>query len=360
MKRVIILSLFFYINLCNGQVQMNFPSLYLNQFPKLIKTQGSNQYQNIMCGMEDSKGNLWFGASEEGLYKYDGKLFTQFTMINGLTSNSVFSIMEDNEGIIWIGTSDGICIFDGIKIKSIEIPKEIRAPQISKGYYSNWSTPQTVWSIMQDKSGVIWLGLGDGVYKYKENKFTRFLADNSIQNKDSLKLKLVSDIVEDKNGIIWFASGMPPGYEGLCRFDGMKIESLKPKNEGWFHNIIQSKNGYLLLATRHYGVWSYDGKSFEDYGQPKEYIKSSLNRIIEDKIGRLWVASDYGKNLGDTLGGLWYSNIQKDTSLKRTFTKITNKDVYFMLEDKNSNIWFGTRGLGLFRFDGKKIDQYSK
>jgi ligand-binding sensor domain-containing protein len=356
-----------FLTSCSGQTKTDFPKekevkseTISKEQPKLIKTQGSNEYQSVMCGIQDKLGNLWFGTSEEGVYRYDGKLFTQFTKKDGLSSNSVFSIMEDKDGSIWFGTTDGICRFDGKNIIPSPIPFSIRPVINNNNYYNEWCTKSTVWSMMQDKSGTIWFGTGDGVYCYNGFDFTRFLDNDGVINKDSLHLKLVSDILEDKNGIIWFASGMPPGYEGFCRYDGKMIETFKPKNEGWIRNVIESKNGNLLLATRHYGVWTYDGKSFTDYAQPKELIKPSLNCILEDKAGNLWVASDYGKDMGDTLGGVWHSSLSTDNTSEKKFTKIFNKEVYFMLEDKDNNIWFGTRAVGLYRFDGKSITCFSE
>jgi ligand-binding sensor domain-containing protein len=347
---------------------------------KLIKTQGSNEYQSVTCGIQDKLGDLWFGTAGEGVYKYDGKLFTQYTKKDGLSNNHIWSIIQDKDGDIWFGTTDGICRFDGISITAIQIPFLLR-PAVNNNYYNEWSTKNTVWSMLQDKTGKMWFGTGDGVYCYNKHLygssttigevdgFTRFLNSDKIINKDTLHLKLVSDMLEDKNGNIWFASGMPPGYEGFCRYDGKTLESFKPKNEGWIRNVIESKNGNLLLATRHYGVWTYEanqnegfgqGKSFTDYMQPKELINGSLNYILEDHAGDLWVASDYGNNMGDTLGGLWHSNISASNTTAKTFTKITNKEVYFILEDKDHTIWFGTRGIGLYRFDGKTITCFSE
>lgn len=360
MQILSILTILYIFSSCQGQVKMNLPHADPYTFPILVRTQGTNQYQNIMCGIEDKQGHLWFGTSGEGVYKYDGENFTQYTLKDGLLCNAVFSILIDKTGMIWLGTRDGICQYDGKKFTEIIIPKEIRTKNINKGYYTTWSTENTVWSMLQDKSGTIWIGTGDGVYTYKNQMFTHFLADDKIINKDSLHLKLISDIQEDNNGIIWFASGMPPGFEGLCRFDGKEIVRFKPKKEGWFRNIVKSKNGNLLLATRRFGVWSYEGKTFSDYDQPKELYKESINRIMEDRVGRLWIASDYGKVMGDTLGGLWYSSIPSDMTSQKSYTKIINKDVYFMLEDRHSNIWFGTRGMGLYRYDGKKLINYSE
>ena len=364
---ILLQGLFFLISSCNGQTKTKSQTdnqselkASLTAQPKLRKTQGSNEYTTVSCGLQDKKGNLWFGTGAEGVYKYDGKLFTQFTMEDGLSSNTVFSLLEDKSGNIWFGTSNGICRSDGNKIMSIPISFSIRPVITNNSYYTEWSTKNTVWSILQDKSGKIWFGTGDGVYCYDGFNFTRLLANDNVINKDSLKLKLVSDILEDKNGNIWFASGMPPGYEGFCRYDGKMIESFKPKNEGWIRNVVESKNGNLLLATRHFGVWTYDGKSFTDYDQPKDLVNGSLNAILEDKAGNLWVASDYGKNMGDTLGGLWHSTISSSNPTEKTFTKIFNKEVYFILEDKDNNIWFSTRNMGLYRYDRKKFTRFSE
>ena len=355
-----------FLTSCNGQTktqsQTDNPGelkASLQGQPKLTKRNGSNENHNIHCGLQDKHGNIWFGTGD-GVYKYDGKLFTQFTMDDGLSRNCVWSILEDKAGNIWFGTTNGIYRSDGNKIISVPISSNIRPVITDNSYYTKWSTKNSVWSMLQDKSGKIWFGTGDGVYCYDGGTFTRLLANDNVINKDSLKLKLVSDILEDKNGNIWFASGMPPGYEGFCRYDGRMIESFKPKNEGWIRNVVESKNGNLLLATRHFGVWTYDGKSFTDYSQPKDLIKGSLNAILEDKAGNLWVASDYGKDMGDTLGGLWHSTISASNPTEKTFTKIFNKEVCFILEDKDNNIWFSTRNMGLYRYDRKTLTKFSE
>ena len=362
-----LLLVFIFLTSGNGQIKTQLKSDHLSQLKssltsqiKLTKTQGSNEYQNVRCGLQDKDGNIWFGTAGEGVYKYDGKLFTQFTTKDGLSDNWVWSILEDKTGNIWFGTGSGICRSDGNKIISIPISIYIRPVITDNSYYTEWSTTNTVWSMLQDKNGKIWFGTGDGVYCYDGRNFTRLLANDNVINKDGLKLKLVSDILEDGKGNIWFASAMPPGNEGFCRYNGQMIESFKPKNEGWIRNVVTSKNGNLLLATRHYGVWSYDGKSFTDYSQPKELINGSLSAILEDKAGNLWVASDYGKSIGDTLGGLWHSTISTSNPAEKIFTKIFNKEVYFMLEDKDNNIWFSTRGMGLYRYDRKAITKFSE
>jgi len=58
---------------CNGQAKKGLPKE--KEHPKLIKNIGNG---NLSCGLQDKSGNLWFGTSDNGLYKYDGKSFSQF------------------------------------------------------------------------------------------------------------------------------------------------------------------------------------------------------------------------------------------------------------------------------------------
>lgn len=104
---------------CNGSEKTNLtyhsgsmPEKFTNGQPKLIKTQGSNESDNVNSSLEDKAGNLWFGTTGEGLYKYDGESFIQYTLTNGLNSNTVHCILEDAEGKIWIGTAAGVCLYD--------------------------------------------------------------------------------------------------------------------------------------------------------------------------------------------------------------------------------------------------------
>lgn len=327
---------------------------------KIKRIAGINDTRNIAAGLQDRNGILWFGTSGDGLYKFDGKQFTHYTMKDGLSGNFVSSLLEDRSGTLWFGTNGGICRMEGNRIRPVPINAFIRPVMTDNRYYNEWSTRSMVWSMMQDRSGTIWFGTGEAVYYYTGGVFTRFLANKDVINKDSLSLRMVSDILEDKEGVIWFASGMPPGFEGFCRFDGKTIQSFKPKNEGWYRQVIESRNGDLLLVTRRYGIWSYDGKTFSDYSQPQDLVKGSLNAILEDKAGNLWVASDYGKDPGDTLGGLWYSTSASADPAARTFTKLFNREVYFILEDKDHTIWFSTRGMGLYRYDGKALITYTE
>ena len=359
---------------CNGQVKTNNlsnPTQTSIGQPKLIKNHFANKYQeaadNVHCGLQDKAGNLWFGTTGDGVYRYDGKSFTNFTMKDGLDTNQILSILEDKIGNIWFGSRNGICRFDGKNITKIPIPAfNHNNFYTSVSSNNNPSKKNAVWSMMQDKKGTLWFGTDEGVYCFNGKIFTRFLDNTNIINQSRLTLKSVQCMLEDTKGNIWLGSG-PMAFEGICLYDGKKLTNFKPKNQQWVRNIVESKSGIILFATRSNGICYYDpsaeqtdGKKFNNCPMPSKFFNGSLTNMSEDNAGIIWIASDYRDNPGDTLGGLWRSSLSNDKIAEKTFTKITNKEVFFILEDKDNNIWLGTRGTGLYRYDRKTFTSFSE
>ena len=105
---------------CNGttnQVVRDRKALLRPIKAKLTRSQESTQYDEVKCGLQDAAGNLWFGTTHEGVYHYDGKGFSQFTVSDGLSDNTVWSILEDRKGRIWFSgeeSENGISSYTGI------------------------------------------------------------------------------------------------------------------------------------------------------------------------------------------------------------------------------------------------------
>ena len=332
---------------------------------KLLKTQGSRFSDNIHCSLIDTQGNLWFGTTGEGVYRYDGKLFTQFTINDGRSNISVWSILEDNIGNIWFGTSDGLSKFNGKEIVSVPLEKTNSTNTLT----SNSNSKITVGAIMQSKNGTLWFGTSKGVYIYKENLFSAFLKNENIVNENGLQLKSVERMIEDKNGNIWFCSGMGGG-EGVCRYDGKFITSYKPNGDAWVQYALEDKTGNIWFSGRSHGYFRYDGKIFSDFTEKARFSpiveekagticlegKVGFGPILEDKAGNIWFTGKMSRFGGS--GGIWRYDGKSCTN----FTQDGLKDymIWCMVEDKAGNIWIGTNNTGLYRFDGKTFTDFSE
>lgn len=342
---------------CNGQVKKDLPKEKVSESktisdrqPKLIKTQGSQPSDNVHCSMQDKVGNLWFGTTGEGVYKYDGKSFIQFTVEDGLNSNMVYCILEDKDGKIWIGTETGVCLYDGKTFTKIQITSRKNMPP------NKVRNTHDVFSIMQDKKGKLWFATIDGVYIYDGKTFTPFLVNEGAGGMMSSNNN-VERILEDNAGNIWFG-GRVNG--GVFRYDGKAVTNLKPDGDNWAWPVLQDKSGNIWFSNWS-GAYRYDGKSFTSFTKKDgksitSFIKNdglciyAVTRIIEDKNGNLWFGGD---------GGIC-SYDGKSFAHFTTKDGLINNDVWSILEDRAGKLWVGTRNTGLYRYNGKSFINFSE
>jgi len=363
------LLLFACIMSCNGQVKTNLSKDNLsatktttNSPPKMIRTQGVVS-GNVGCELQDRAGNLWFSTSGEGVYRFDGKSFTNFTTKDGLNDNDVSAIIEDKAGNILFGTKSGICKYDGGKF--------------SKYFKSDSLTKFGITSLLEDREGNIWFGvINKGIYRYDGKNVSNFLYKYEHPFYGDRHEKYISDIIQDKNGNIWFSSW---NGGGVWRYDGKNFKNFLPSanyyktnqdqrninypqntsdylsstfyspskdhiTDDMIFSATEDKAGNLWFATRRHGACRYNGKTFTSFGEKEGFVSYGISSILEDKKGNIWLATD--KNGVFSYDGKTFKNFTTKDGL-------INDSVKSILEDKNGNIWFGTRGFGLSRYNPK-------
>ncbi len=310
---------------------------------------------------QDKKGNIWM-ASWEGVFKYDGKSFTNSTY--KVSSARFFSVLEDKKGNFWFGTvGSGVYYFDGKVFKNYTV---------NDGLAGN-----SVTSIYEDKTGNIWFGTENGTSRYNGKSFLNLKmneARSGIQNdsvyvgadstrkvNDSVHVSSyqqqlarvhpmhndVNAIVEDNKGHFWFGTrGYTTIYNGKA-FTTITNSEGKPFTN--VRSIIKDKKGNIWLGGAD-GLWRYDGKTFTNY------TRNFVGYIYEDKKGNIWTSSENP----DT--GFWIlSRYEARTLLDKNpiVREITNKKLIFgILEDAKGNVWFGSFD-GVHRYDGNTITNFT-
>ena len=146
---------------------------------------------NVWSMLEDSQGNIWI-ASSSGLTRYDGENFTHFTLIwpNWICT----ALYEDSKGNIWIGIwREGVFRY--------HLPEGTGADETgTNGTFTHFTTREglshnSILSIMEDSKGDIWFGtIRKGVNRYDGNHFTHFNPNESLKN------YWVRSITEDSQG----------------------------------------------------------------------------------------------------------------------------------------------------------------
>lgn len=366
----------------------------------------------VNCVLQDSRGFMWFGT-QDGLNKYDGYSITVYKHnqqdSNSLANNFIYSLFEDKNGVLWIGTNGG-----GLDAFNLSTGKFTH--YISKQNSKNSLSNNNVRAILEDKDGILWIGTDEGLNAFdrKTKNFTRYLNNpkdpNSISNNSAWCLLEASDgriwigtyggglnvfdkknksfknyqeldskgqliyenankvrsILEDKDGIFWIGT-----YgEGVQIFDpktGKYLNHLKnnPSNPNSLINdritsVTEDANGILWIGTYGGGVDQYYKKTgrfrhfYYDEKNQNSLNSNQIKYILHDKVGSVWVGTEGG--------GI---NVHFRSSSKFKYYKkrddsnnslITN-DVFSILEDRDGILWIGTKNGGLTTLD-RKTDTY--
>ena len=307
---------------------------------------------------QDRKGNIWM-ASWEGVFKYDGKSFTNIT--NKVSPARFFSVLEDKKGNFWFASvGSGVYYYDGVSFHNFTTKDGLANDRVTHIY--------------EDKTGNIWFGTEGGASRYDGKSFRNFkMKEGAFANAtDSVQVSFyqqplpeghwmhndVNAIIEDKTGKLWFGTR---GYAFV--YDGKTFTTITNKDGKPFENvrsIIKDKKGNIWLGGND-GLWRYDGNTFTNF------TRKFVGYIYEDKKGNIWTSSKSSNDLISMPSGArsntaaWALSRYDQQSLsgkKATVAEITNKPMIFgILEAYDGSIWFG--GLkGVYRYDGKTITDF--
>ncbi len=335
---------------CNDQVRDENRSTNVQKISELRKV--AVPQSGFSSGLLDKEGNLWFASNGGGVFFFDGISFTNYTKKDGLSSNQVFSIIEDNRNNLWYGTQNGLTKYNGERFESIPLPyQDTTSGWIRKVYPV--LNPNAVHSLATDNEDNLWIGTaGGGAYKYDRKNFQPYLTEIGRKQEDSLFHNWIPFIRKDNKGNIWFAS-MTHG--GVNQFDGEKFTQFSIKDglsDSQVRTIFCDNSGKIWLGfngNRNSGLTVYDGKSFKTYSVEDGLCNKRIRAIYEDKKGNLWLGAHLGK-----LCIFDGQNFSEFSSNGQTYSGIL-----FILGDSEDNVWFGG-AKGIWKFDGKLVVKMTK
>jgi ligand-binding sensor domain-containing protein len=355
----------------------------------------------IVVIKQDPTGDLWLGTEEHGLFRYSEKnnfcirYLCKENDANSIPSNWINDILI-KDGKVWIATRSGLSIFDPVT-----------------NTFSNYRhdsanakslNDDSVWSLMEDKNGNIWIGTyagGINLYYPGNSNFTNI--GEQIGNNVGLNKPLANAILEDNDGALWMGT-FNGGLHYINRNkDVAKRYSVRDVNHGKLSNEIKCmKNGsygklwigtldglcifdvktgdikYVdikifdakttttpinALAIDKDGVWvgsnggglrfvTFDGKESKMFVFPYHQNTISnnyVNALLKDE-NYLWIATQNGLNRYDPL-----TNEFKIFRRNKKFG-LSNNNVSTLFEDSNGRLWIGTDDGGLNCLD-KKTDK---
>ncbi|MDR1120781.1 MAG: response regulator [Dysgonamonadaceae bacterium] len=221
--------------------------------------------------------------------------FRSYQVEDGLSHNSVWSVMQDRRGFIWFGTSDGLNRFDG---KSFKVFKKRQDDASSIG--NNF-----IHCMKEDSRERFFVGTKNGLY----------LFDTHVERFSHIDL-------------------------GRTREDDASINAIMEDPDGSIRIACHGQGLYVLntdLSVR---------KHYYNSGNPGDIPSNYIWNIVQDYTGNFWLAS-----AGE---GLIFFDSKKETFTRmngRETLGITDQTVYSLYCDAENNLWIGTASSGLYRYN---------
>lgn len=319
----------FLLNLIAYQ-QVDAHGLDYHEFRPIDHRLGMNA-SAVNCVLQDNQGLIWLGT-DRGLYSFDGYQARQYS--------AMVQLGQDNDGVvycalmvdsvhIWLGADDGLLVFntytDGYESAPTGLPENIRA--ISR---------------INDHS--FWVGSINGLYRYDAVTHKAEKISDEV-----LPHQAIYTILRYDDNTFYFGT-----YNGLCRFDNRtgRFDRV-PLGDGYLtsNQLILS----LLADYSHNCIWvgvegglfNYDPSSQQSGAVPL-FAGNSVKSLLLDNQNCLWAGTDNGLFIYQSSTGK-HRLIRHDATNDRS---LLNNVVWTVFTDREQNIWIGTdAGASLFIYN---------
>jgi len=292
---------------------------------------------------------------------------TQFTTNNNLPSNTIYDIVQDENGFMWFATDYGVSKFDGLVFNNFTVNDGLAGNEVLK--------------LFKDSKNRIWMSFfNGGICFFKDGKI--YNSKNTSFLKNIILTKFVHAIFEDSSGNIWFNEGF---NNIICLAEDKTIKNyniiIKGEQKS-SHLIIEDlkKNIHVLSHIKKKGKVFIRTKKISENSHKSEWERFNKNnftvesnKIINQHLGLLlsednkphfmnaindnFIANVY--NFGEQH---WITNLNKGVHI---FEKSTNystpktilKDIQTTraFQDVENNIWIGSLSNGVFLFPNVNV-----
>ena len=282
---------------------------------------------------------LWVGTVD-GLARLDPATgrFRTFRP-DSSASTSVSALARSERGTILVGTL-GAGLFSFNPRTARFTPIDVGAGLLARG----------VSSIHEDADGTVWVGtVGGGLRQLTPGADGVAVHEASADNPDSIADNQVSDLMEDRQGILWAAT-----YNGLDRFDRASGTAVRLRHDpaddasigsNAVRAVLAAADGSLYVGTDRTLDRSADGRTFTHtaIAIPGGISTHPVSALYQDRAGTVWVGTEgAGFYRVGTGGALEKAPVQGE---------VGNLSVSAFLEDRDGRFWVGTIADGLTLYD---------
>ena len=241
-------------------------------------------------------GILWVGNWGQGLNLINRStnevehFSTQHTGNHNIPNDFIHVIFKDSDSNIWLGTRDGIIVYDKLGNKFVAF----------NDYFNNSVLPPLdnvrIFMIIEDSSSNYWIGTQNGLYKINSEKTTVEIFQKELDTKHKLSANLVYCLLEDSDGLIWIAtvSGLDvynPVTKEIKRFR----KEEKGLSDDFIISLCEDSKGRIWVGTSTYANrYNKEDSTFTFFSQEHGLHNNNIFEIIKDRENGLWFATGKG------------------------------------------------------------------
>ncbi|MDJ0836120.1 MAG: two-component regulator propeller domain-containing protein [Acidobacteriota bacterium] len=278
---------------------------------------------------------FWSGLTTAGTTRHE---FDLFTFREGLSSNHVTAVLQDERGFLWVGTMNGLNRFDGYSFKVFK--NEPENPHSISG--------NVIKDLVQDRDGGIWAAtFGEGLNRYDPDtgRFHRFDDGDEL----SKHLGAAHCLLLDREGAVWVGSGygLYKGDPRTLRFERQLNRPEDPIDlKANVLELARSGNGDLWIGTYKQGLirWNPDtGKATRyraETGSPNALTGDIILELYVDYDDSIWIGTRNGVNRYDPA----------DDSMTHFLSEEGSLGVEAVFRDSTGTLWLGTTDGRLFHY----------
>ncbi|MBN1117941.1 MAG: response regulator [Bacteroidales bacterium] len=307
----------------------------------------------ISSVIQDDEGKIWIGTDHGGINILDKKsreiqhLYNNSLHTRSLAEDAVETIYKDYEGFLWVGTfKKGLSYYHKDLFQFNHYKINLNSDEQITGL-------NDIDNFAEDKDGNLWIGTnGAGLIYYNRQNQTYKLYRHDPDNRNSISSNIIIGLSFDSKGNLWAGTY----FGGLNKFDGQKFTHYKSDTtnpeaitDDRIWDVCEDSDGMLWIATLLGGVNVFNpetGKVTEIFRWLNENtIRSNVVfSIIEDRKERMWFSTVDGIRLynKETKQFTYYENEPGNPQ------SLSNNHTFFVFEDSRGLIWAGTaNGLNL-------------
>ena len=215
----------------------------------------------------DRDGELWLGTNGKGLVRLKPRVVHMFTSANGLPDNDiVMAVLSTRDGKLWAGSNCGFSVLDGTRFRNYR----------EKDGLLN----TCVWSLAEDPNGNLWIGtFGGGLFRFRDGHFLQYSVAQGLASKVVLEITVAHD------GSLWMAT--PEGVSHMLngRFRNYTVADGLSSNK--ILSLFEDRSDTVWAATQG-GIDRFSGERFVPFSQ-QSHDGSFPIGFGQDSLGDLYV-----------------------------------------------------------------------